>query len=270
MAKIIGNTTATPNPQSDWNQTDETKADYIKNKPDVQSFSNALKGEASGATVSFNDVSPVTHEISVKVTGATKLIKQGKNLFDISRMVLVPPPTASYCKISTIGEDYLEITTPANYSGNGYCNSGNKLGTLCPSLKEGMQVTLSFIIDGKQNNYFYFTSAGVWRNGESKLITKEILNDNIIMYGSTTDNAVIRISNIQVEIGAATEYERYIEPVEYPVNADGTVIGVNSIYPNTTLLTDTNGAIISAEYNKDINKVFQELYNAIISLGGNV
>ena len=35
MAKIIGNTTATPNPQSDWNQADETKADYIKNKPTI-------------------------------------------------------------------------------------------------------------------------------------------------------------------------------------------------------------------------------------------
>lgn len=33
MREIIGNTTATPNPQSDWNQTDATKADYIKNKP---------------------------------------------------------------------------------------------------------------------------------------------------------------------------------------------------------------------------------------------
>ena len=32
MSKIIGNTTATPNPRPDWNQTDETKADYIKNK----------------------------------------------------------------------------------------------------------------------------------------------------------------------------------------------------------------------------------------------
>lgn len=35
MAKIIGNTTATPNPCPDWNQTDKTKADYIKNKPTV-------------------------------------------------------------------------------------------------------------------------------------------------------------------------------------------------------------------------------------------
>lgn len=35
MAKIIGNTTATPTPRPDWNQTDETKADYIKNKPTI-------------------------------------------------------------------------------------------------------------------------------------------------------------------------------------------------------------------------------------------
>ena len=35
MAKIIGNTTATPNPRPDWEQDDQTKADYIKNKPDI-------------------------------------------------------------------------------------------------------------------------------------------------------------------------------------------------------------------------------------------
>ena len=35
MAKIIGNTTTTPMAMPDWNQTDNTKADYIKNKPTV-------------------------------------------------------------------------------------------------------------------------------------------------------------------------------------------------------------------------------------------
>lgn len=35
MSKIIGNTTATPNPRPDWNQTDATKADFIKNKPNI-------------------------------------------------------------------------------------------------------------------------------------------------------------------------------------------------------------------------------------------
>ena len=35
MPKIIGNPTITPMAVPDWNQTDPTKADYIKNKPDV-------------------------------------------------------------------------------------------------------------------------------------------------------------------------------------------------------------------------------------------
>lgn len=33
MREIVGNTITTPVPRPDWNQTDETKADYIKNKP---------------------------------------------------------------------------------------------------------------------------------------------------------------------------------------------------------------------------------------------
>lgn len=37
MGKIIGNTTTTPNPQPDWEQTDETRASYIKNKPEILS-----------------------------------------------------------------------------------------------------------------------------------------------------------------------------------------------------------------------------------------
>lgn len=40
MSKIIGDTTATPNPRPDWLQTDETKADYIKNKPTLGSLAS--------------------------------------------------------------------------------------------------------------------------------------------------------------------------------------------------------------------------------------
>lgn len=50
MREIIGNTTATPNPQSDWEQTNEIKPDYIKNKP-------TLGALASKDTVEKNDLS---------------------------------------------------------------------------------------------------------------------------------------------------------------------------------------------------------------------
>ena len=65
-------------------------------------------------------------------------------------------------------------------------------------------------------------------------------------------------------------YEPYKTPTEYTPAADGTVSGVKSLYPTTTLITDTEGVIIEAEYNRDINKAFAEMQQAILSLGGNV
>lgn len=53
MAKIIGNTTATPNPRPDWAQTDEAKADYIKNKPDIDALIQRIEAlEAQLAALS--------------------------------------------------------------------------------------------------------------------------------------------------------------------------------------------------------------------------
>ena len=70
--------------------------------------------------------------------------------------------------------------------------------------------------------------------------------------GKTLNNLLIKP---QLEIGAtATEYEPYITPTEYIPTADGTVNGIISLYPNTTLTTNTEGVIINCKYNRDINK----------------
>lgn len=42
MTKIAGNVVGIPNPQSDWNQLDATKADFIKNKPTVLTENDVL------------------------------------------------------------------------------------------------------------------------------------------------------------------------------------------------------------------------------------
>lgn len=42
MAKIMGNIVGLPSPRSDWNQTDETKADFIKNKPDIDALEKKI------------------------------------------------------------------------------------------------------------------------------------------------------------------------------------------------------------------------------------
>ena len=62
MAKIIGNTIATPMPRPDWNQNDKTKADFIKNKPDILTEEDVVKivkengGGGGGTTESLAPV----------------------------------------------------------------------------------------------------------------------------------------------------------------------------------------------------------------------
>lgn len=74
--------------------------------------------------------------------------------------------------------------------------------------------------------------------------------------------------NIQLEIGlTATDYEPYNSATFTPT-ADGTVNGVTSLYPNTTLMTDTDGVIIDCEYYKDIDKTFNELTTSVALSGG--
>ena len=73
MSKIIGNTTTTPVPRSDWGQTDKAKADFIRNKPtlgtisakdvvdkvdlasDVQSSLEQIDTKANVVTLSTNE-----------------------------------------------------------------------------------------------------------------------------------------------------------------------------------------------------------------------
>ena len=76
----------------------------------------------------------------------------------------------------------------------------------------------------------------------------------------------VDFSNIQLEIGsAATDYIPYIV-AEYTPDSDGNVKGVISLYPTTKLMTDTAGAIIDCEYNRDINKAYGELLKRISAL----
>lgn len=57
MAKIMGNIVGLPSPRSDWNQTDETKADYIKNKPDIALNTTVISEETDvfNATITMED-----------------------------------------------------------------------------------------------------------------------------------------------------------------------------------------------------------------------
>lgn len=74
MAKIIGNTTATPNPQPDWAQTDSTKADYIKNKELV---TNAIDDRAYKTTLSTDSTNSYIKDIPENSANHAKITEIG-------------------------------------------------------------------------------------------------------------------------------------------------------------------------------------------------
>lgn len=237
-------------------------------------FSNALKGSKSGEGFLIDDVSPITHEMEVKISGDTvedlttvKVKKQGKNLipFPYQQLTL---GTSTYNGVDfTVYEDgsiLINGTATKSTTKYLYNNVTDLLG-----LKSGVTISGSKNAsdDTQQGNvYFlcnYYNSTGTMTQGlvasttpsGTKTITDEWKGLGIyinVPNGKTVNNLLIKP---QLEIGAtATEYELYITPTEYIPTADGTVNGVTSLYPNTTLTTDTGGVIINCEYNRDINK----------------
>ena len=70
----------------------------------------------------------------------------------------------------------------------------------------------------------------------------------------------------QLEQGAvATEYERY-KGTDYI----GIFENVSSLYPTTALVTNTEGVIVHAKYNKDTNKVIAALLSLVQGGGGRI
>lgn len=69
ISKIIGNTTATPNPRPDWNQTNPAKADYIKNKPAILTESDVI-----GLISNIKLQSPNGTQYTIAVTDDGQLI----------------------------------------------------------------------------------------------------------------------------------------------------------------------------------------------------
>ena len=94
----------------------------------------------------------------------------------------------------------------------------------------------------------------------------EVWIEVVFAEGTVYSNKTIKL---QMEYGSeATEYEKCKEVANFVPTADGTVSGLTSVSPNMTILTDTEGAIVECEYNRDTNKVIEKITNEISALGG--
>lgn len=113
-------------------------------------------------------------------------------------------------------------------------------------------------------------------------IQPKVLGETVRMYNTftitvdstyhpliTLNSNKVRVENIQIEVGStSTAFEEYKGKQTKTANADGTVKGITSIAPNMTLLTDTEGVVINANYYKDPDIVISNLAQSVALSGG--
>ena len=221
---------------------------------DYNLVANALKGTASGNPIRLDDVSPVEHEIAVSVSNKSAIVKRlGKNLFDISAV-----KTNQSSGVIQNGNGTITINV---YS----TTNGQKLKDLCPDLKVGDQIAFTIESSGAKFIYLLESSTQL-QNGGKYLVTEDMLNSVVYFYNDPNDyDKSCIITNIQIEYGTTTtEPEPYKKPETYTPTENGTVTGVTSLCPTTTLLCDKEGVTIDVEYNRDANKVIAELLALIL------
>lgn len=234
--------------------------------------SNALKGRASGNHLIIDDVSPVEHKISCHLTSdnifdfsSVKVSRYGKNLYDVPTEISV---SKTYNGI---------LVTDTNSKWYGQVN--------IDALPEIFTISTTIICDNPGTDHTADTSLRLYFYDSNKVelpklqsgsrVTvdnpKSVLtfNKSQLPEGAQYIGLMIRLNsagyteNTQIELGTTTtEYAPYIKPATYLANADGTV-EVTSLYPTTTLICDKENVVLDVEYNRDANKVIDELYSLV-------
>ncbi len=254
--------------------TDSAADAHLRIDRAPNTFANALKGRASGAVVAVNDVSPVEHDVAVVLSSDT--------VTDFST-VTVKRYGKNLCPVNTAGKTSDGITYTPNDDGtitvSGTATAESYFdvvlsSNVCPRVPIGTSLYISGCPSGgSSGTYFLYLPWVGWYDygkGFSTTLSSEAQATNwrqsmriVVKAGVTMDNLIFKP---QVELSRYSEYEPYTEPTTHTASADGTVEGVKSLSPSMTLISNTDGVMITAEYNKDTNAVIGGLLERISAL----
>lgn len=230
----------------------------IQNKAVSAGAANALKGTASGTVVSITDVSPLEHPIGVKLSSDTvtafssvTLKKYGKNLIDLSQ--IANETDVKYAPLVDNGDGTFTLTKVGD-------RWQTKTVPVYVPKNTPFTISVKVISQSKQFSVGIVRTDDWWGRVPNKTLTEPYDLVGVFLYFQQADaeGTYCTFADFQIEIGTATEYEPYKEPETVSVKQDGTasIIGKGE---GITLMTDTEGVTITAEYNRDVNKALADL-----------
>ncbi len=267
-------------------ENDANRLNYHVNFPNQSDYQipNDKSGDVNGdGAIDLHDVTALQYIAKLNCSAVT-LTRYGKNLIDQEKFVdtSIPSSRMNACVKNENGNFYIEKSSeqshfsaaaPVRIQPNTTFTLSFDLVSFSLNKEDGTLYPLIGVeIHFADGTYINTASDRISETGKRKIKTltyqKEVTKLKIYIVPEPVVGSFIEFRDFQVELGGiATEYEPYKEPVSYTPNADGTVDGVKSLYPTTTLLTDTEGVNVTAEYNRDLNKAMEEIYQAIATIG---
>ena len=233
-------------------------------KADKVEVANTLKGNVIGEIVSMDDVSPIDHTVKVRcsVSGA-KITRCGDNL--LSYPYYHTTRTSSGVTFTDNGDGSITLNGTAEADNAAsfyfvYHESLNFKDGVTYYIPDFSDKGISFILQYLDENgtTVYGRKAVTW----NKAYTLRLIWLVVAKSGTSFTNEVIYP---YLSIRKDAEYERY-EGKIFEVDSGTSSVEIPPIYPTTTLFTDVDGAVIEAEYNKDLNKVFGNIDSALDSI----
>lgn len=194
-------------------------------------------------------------------TSGVKVLTYGGNLLDVSKTG------------DTVGNNYETYDKDTNTitARSANYNAWEKVNIVTPLLSAGTYTFLKIkgvrtalqIIDKNLNQIAEISGYNETNMDKITITVGEPFYIRVKYLLGVTYPYTASATDFKLVVGDVSEatYEPYKEPIEYAQGED-----IKSIYPSTTIMTDTKGAVISVEYNKDANKVVKSLEDRISAL----
>lgn len=224
-----------------------------------KTYSNALKKTLTGIICNADDVSPFEHKLTIKVSNAENCENVracGKNLFDAKSS------EGFLSKYGGITNEIVDNKIITRYTSASTAQRGGNL--LLGTFPAGTYfVSADEICNIKSGNDLEEVSSTTASYGKTP--TKIVLEETktLWVYRAFTPNEDVVTTNLQIEAGdVQTEYE--LPKVSTYTLGENKEVEAVSTAPYMTILTDFSEAVISCEYNRDLNRVIEKLENAIL------
>ena len=268
-----------------------------------ENVANSLKGRVVGeGSVYIDDISPIEHTLDVKVRSKNILDSANATVWTQSagawndRVTAEKygngiKMTAKQAEAQSWTNGGLTLGLTKDFLGKTLTLS---FGNVSFSMQSGNHKTCIYFVICKHDNYYMDSQSnmvGVSTYANANVLTATIPADTdyetypylrIAFYinngGAVSVGDYAIYEDIMVEEGAVSEpmYTEYVNVGDYhvdtdiggyPINDDGTVDGVKSVYPTMYVeAVVVDGMVVDVDYNKDANKVVASLEERIAAL----